>query len=190
MDSHRSRSRCVSGSKCLDSDQGSTRHMPCTLDIESTTKGRTVALQLKTVADLMTPDPVTIDPAATLRDVLMLMHRYDVRHLPVTLGKKLVGILSDRDLRLYLTERDGTINEQAADEDKLDKLIAEDLMTKAPIAVRLDTPILEAIDLLLEEKIGAIPVVANSDETELVGILSYMDLLAYMRELVGDLAAG
>ncbi len=143
-----------------------------------------MALQLSKSAELMTPDPVSVDPAATLRDAMTMMHRFNVRHLPVTMGKQLIGILSDRDIRLYLSERTGTINETAADESKLDTVIVEDLMTRGPVTINPDTPLLETIDLLLEEKIGAVPVVDSATNGDLVGIVSYLDLLAYLRDLV------
>ena len=48
--------------------------------------------QLRKAADLMTPEPVSIDPTATLRDAMTTMRRFNVRHLPVTVGNELVGI--------------------------------------------------------------------------------------------------
>ena len=143
--------------------------------------------KLQTIGDIMTPNPISVDPAATLRDALMLMQRFQIRHLPVTLGKQLTGIVSDRDIRLHLSERDGTIFETLLDGEKLDGVIVEDLMTRQPLSVTPATPLLDAIDIMLDEKIGAVPVVADNKSGELVGIVSYLDLLAYLRDLVVEL---
>src|SRR5579885_2264242 len=57
--------------------------------------------------DVMTEDPLTVDPAETLENCMLLMRRHGFRHLPICDGKKLVGVVSLRDLLLHdLTEKD------------------------------------------------------------------------------------
>jgi acetoin utilization protein AcuB len=134
------------------------------------------------VRDIMTPNPLTVDPAATLKDAVSIMHRYDVRHLPVTLGEDLVGIISDRDLRLHLSSEDGRVGGVAAD--YLERVLVEDVMARNPVALAAGAPVAEAADIFICEKIGALPVVRDERSRRLVGILSYIDLLIHLRNIL------
>jgi acetoin utilization protein AcuB len=123
----------------------------------------------------MTEDPATISMSATVGDAVRMLQDLDVRHLPVVdADGTLVGMLSDRDLRgLSFPEM---IGEQyvGSIQTALDAPIAS-LMTSDVVAVELEDPATLIIELMLDHKIGAVPVV-DSDDT-LVGIVSYVDLL-------------
>jgi acetoin utilization protein AcuB len=121
-----------------------------------------------TARDLMTASPVVVDRAATIRVALERLQSLDVRHLPVvdTEGA-LIGMVSDRDLRAHMLAP------------SLDALVSS-IMTTDVISVDLDADAAEIIDLMLDHKIGAVPVI--DADGELVGIVSYVDVL---RELSG-----
>jgi acetoin utilization protein AcuB len=132
-----------------------------------------------TAHDLMTEDPVTIPMMAKVSQALRLLHSLDVRHLPVVdEDGSLVGMLSDRDLRGLAIpevaggEYVGTI------ETALDAPISS-IMTSDVISVEVEADAAEIIDLMIDRKIGAVPVV-DGDGT-LVGIVSYVDLLRELR---------
>jgi acetoin utilization protein AcuB len=94
------------------------------------------------------------------------------RQIPVVKGRELVGIITDRDIRSFLS---GSLHSSPEDWDKAMSTQVSTVMTTQPMTVAPDDDLTDAIELLLTEKIGAIPVV---DETEgLVGILSYVDVL-------------
>jgi acetoin utilization protein AcuB len=126
-----------------------------------------------TVNDLMTFDPETVTPSTTLCEAVVLMNRGDHRQLPVVEDGKLVGIISDRDIRL-------AVNSPLIAEDSiarirlLDQHTVAECMTRDPITVTPATPINEVAGILVLHKFGALPVMENE---ALVGIISVTDLL-------------
>jgi CBS domain-containing protein len=128
------------------------------------------------VKDLMSKVLEVVSPDAYLRDVLTRMNRAGYRHLPVVAGDKLVGIITDRDLRLAVNS---PVVEEEADLERqtvLDKVQVGQCMTPDPQCVSSDTPAHEVADLLSLNKFGAMPVV---DECKLVGMISYIDFLKH-----------
>lgn len=131
------------------------------------------------VVDIMTANPTTISPKATLRDALSLMHEHHIMHLPVLSKQKhLVGVISDRDCRQALNSP-YILHDRWQDEELLDKLDVRSFMTPAPIIVEPDAPATEATRLMLTHIIGCLPVMRS--ET-LVGIVTRSDILvAFMK---------
>jgi acetoin utilization protein AcuB len=129
--------------------------------------------------DMMTRHPVTMDITGTVQDAADLMWAADVRHIPVLDHGTLVGMLSDRDLRSYMLPHSERICR--ADEERarlavsVRVVIPSDVLTVGP-----DTPVAALLDLLLEEKIGAVPVLAP-DTGDLIGLISYIDVLRAVR---------
>ena len=132
------------------------------------------------VRDLMTSDPVRIPESRTLREAEHLMREYDMRHVPVVNTEgDLVGILSDRDLRSYMPfDAQMGVPDLEAIEKRSEPVTAA--MQPQPISVSPEDEVTAVIDLMVEWKIGAVPVVeAGTDQ--LVGIVSYVDVLRAAR---------
>jgi CBS domain-containing protein len=124
------------------------------------------------VIDVMTKEPLTIAPGETIGQADELMSENNIRQIPVVNGRDLVGIVTDRDIRSFLSS--SLLGDPEARETAL-RATVRDVMTTAPIFVSPNDDLEEAVELLIEEKIGGIPVV---DEAEgLVGIVTYIDLL-------------
>ena len=124
------------------------------------------------VIDVMTNNPVTIMASETIGQADELMSENNIRQIPVVDGRELIGIVTDRDIRSFLS--DALLADLDAREKAL-KTGAGDIMTREPLFVAPDDDLQEAVELLIEHKYGAIPVV---DEAEgLVGIVSYVDVL-------------
>jgi acetoin utilization protein AcuB len=124
------------------------------------------------VVDVMSEDPLTVSPSDTIgkADELMFENRY--RQLPVVKNKELIGIVTDRDIRSFLS--DSLLYSPEARETALNTNV-EEIMTREPVTLAPDDALEAAVELLLTEKFGGIPVV---DEVEgLVGIVTYVDLL-------------
>jgi len=136
-------------------------------------------LQALRAEDMMTRQPVTMDITGTVQEAADLMFAADVRHIPVVEHGTLVGMISDRDVRSYMLPRSERIFQ--ADEERA--RLAESIRAVMPsevMTIRPDTPVAELLDIMLEEKIGAVPVLAP-DTGELIGMVSYIDVLRAVR---------
>lgn len=136
------------------------------------------------VQDVMTRDPYVAFSRDSLRTVMTKLADADVRHLPVVEGGALVGIVSDRDLREVVPSALDVLDrpQEAA------RILAQpvsSLMSSDVVSVTPGDDLVEAIDLMIEHRIGAVPVV-NVDGEELVGIVSYVDALRAARELLAE----
>lgn len=127
------------------------------------------------VEEIMTKDPTTVDAAAAIRDVISVLFELDVRHLPVVDGKTLVGIISDRDVRAFLAP---TIVELENPEEIAQRLLQPigSVMSSDVLSVDPEMELSDLVDLMLDHKVGAVPVV-DPESDELVGIVSYVDVL-------------
>lgn len=129
------------------------------------------------VRELMTEAPAVLHTSHSLRAAQRLFADKRFRHLPVVQGRKLVGILSDRDIAAFLAKRPGGLD--------LEVGLA---MTKDPIAVTPETTIAEATQRLLVGRFRCLPVV--NELGVLIGIVTDTDLLRLLFRLVdggGDL---
>lgn len=133
------------------------------------------------VVDLMTPDPVTVTANETIGRVAELMDESNIRQVPVVKGRELIGLITDRDVRAFVSR---SLADSPDEYEKARRAPVGDLMTTEPITLSPDEDLREAIEVMIEEKFGAIPVV---DEVEgLVGIVSYVDVLRCFLERLED----
>jgi CBS domain-containing protein len=131
-----------------------------------------------TVNDLMTVNPETIKPDTSLRRTIELMNRQGCRQLPVVDDDQLVGIVTDRDIRLVMNSPI-ILHELRQDAELLERVIVEGIMTPNPMTVTPDTPAYKAAEMLSTYKFGALPVVEGK---ALVGIITVTDFLDQFSE--------
>ncbi len=124
------------------------------------------------VINVMTTDPVSVEPSDTILQVEEIMREKDIRQLPVIKDKELIGIITDRDIRSFFGSNSFNALE---DQDRAGITKVAAVMTDKPIFLSPDDDLRDAVELLIEEKVGGIPVV--DEEEGLVGIVTYMDLL-------------
>jgi len=117
-----------------------------------------------------------VSPDAHLHDALTRMNQAGYRHLPVVENDTLVGIITDRDIRLAVNSPFVDVDTDLARESVLDGVRVEDCMTRDPQCVSPDTPLHAVADLLVLNKFGAMPVM---EEGKLVGMISYVDFLKH-----------
>lgn len=132
--------------------------------------------------DVMTANPVTVAPHASVAEVWEVMREQGVRHVPVVEGGAVVGMLSDRDLAYFDLPRFVT----AESADRLRAALstpAVTVMTADVVAVSPEADLGDVVDLILENRIGAVAVV-RTETQELVGIVSYVDVLKAVRGLL------
>jgi CBS domain-containing protein len=127
------------------------------------------------VADIMTAEPITADATDTVRSVLSTLLEMDIRHLPIVNDGQLVGIISDRDLKdvqtPILADDADIVQQEARLEQPASRVMSSDVITVDP-----ETELSEVVSLMVEHRVGAIPVVSPNTHS-LVGIVSYIDVL-------------
>jgi acetoin utilization protein AcuB len=133
------------------------------------------------VRDVMRPDPITVSPDTTLPQAVRLAAQRGIRHLPVVEGERLVGIVSDRDLKRAMASP-ATSLEAHELRYLLDRLPVREIMSAAVITIGPMMPVEEAARLMVLEKIGALPVI---EADRLVGIVTETDVLALFARALG-----
>ncbi len=126
----------------------------------------------------MSTEVVTLGRDATVGDAMSAFTEYECRHLPIMDDEGVVGVLSDRDLRRV----EGLLANDVENPDGGAPVLAMPVMglvSGTPITIAPGAGIDEAIDLLVNERVGALLVV--DDEGALVGMLSYIDILEAAR---------
>ena len=139
----------------------------------------------RTVADCMTADPTTVGPNDSLQRVVELLRRRDIRSVPVLQEGRLIGIVTDRDVRQV-----APAYPLFRDEDEIrrytENLTVTAAMTADPMTIAPDAPLVDAARVLETYRISSLPVV---DGVELVGVLTVTDLLRAFVEQNEELAA-
>lgn len=123
------------------------------------------------IMKFMTTSPHTINASLTLAQAEKMMQEHHIRHLPVLHGGKLIGILSDRDLKMVMAFKDVDPK----------KVTVEEACTFDPITVSPEAPLDEVVSLMAEKRIGSVLVVDNN---KLVGIYTWVDALKSMYEIL------
>jgi acetoin utilization protein AcuB len=134
------------------------------------------------VRDVMTANPITIDPEALVEMAVATMRERGLRHLPVVDdADHLLGIVTDRDLRSamlgpavadYLPAGySGRLHDQAR---RLDSLRIRHAMTWAVVTISPGAPLAQAAAVMADARVGSLPVV---DGNRLVGIITERDVL-------------
>jgi acetoin utilization protein AcuB len=111
-----------------------------------------------------------------------IMDENKIRQLPVVKGTELLGIVTDRDIRSFIG---GRLLSAPDEREKAMSTPVAAVMTTKPVTLAPDDGLEEAIELLIEEKFGGIPVV--DEEEGLVGILTHVDVLrCFLERLEGE----
>ena len=141
------------------------------------TLGRPGEVEMLLVRDSMTRELVTVGPETTAAEALALCREDRIRHLPVLERGRLVGVISDRDLRAAIPALGDPARVEA-----LQRVRVAGEMTRDAVTARPEDPIEDAAMMMYERKIGCLPVV---DGEGLVGIVTSSDVLRALVRLVG-----
>jgi acetoin utilization protein AcuB len=130
----------------------------------------------------MTSHPEHIVATGSVQEAVNKLFELDARHLPVVDQQgELVGVLSDRDLREYSQPYEMQF-ENLTTSDEREVTPVSDIMSGDVISAHPEDDITEIIDIMIDQKVGAVPVVDPLDGN-LVGIVSYIDILREAAEL-------
>lgn len=135
---------------------------------------QTRSTHLPTVGSIMSRHVVTATMDDTLATIQELFKEHRFHHLLVVEQRKLVGVISDRDLLKAISPNIGTLSETDRDRATLNKR-AHQIMSRNPIAATAITPIEAAAKLMIEKKVSCLPI--TTEENTLVGILSWKDIM-------------
>ena len=128
------------------------------------------------VSNIMTPNPLTVTPRNAIRTAVNLMREGGFRRLPVVDRGRLVGVITDRDLR-RAANSPFVVREQWYDNFILDHIEVGSCMTPNPVTIGPSEPVAEAARLMRNHKIGGLPVI---DDGQLIGIVTETDLLDFL----------
>ena len=126
------------------------------------------------VSNWMSKDVVTVKVDDSMQDAIKLLKQHDIRMLPVMKNEKLVGVVTDRDLK-RASASDATTLDIHELLHLISKIKVKDIMTKDPITVPQNYTAEEAAELLLHKKICGTPVIDQSGKV--VGIITQTDCL-------------
>jgi len=129
----------------------------------------------------MTRNVVTVTRDTSVLAVRNILHEHQFNQVPVVDGKKVVGIITDRDIRENSASPASTLSVHELNY-LLSEMKAGDIMTKDPITVTPETSIEAATEIITRHNIGSLPVVSKG---ELVGIITTSDLLNVLLEVMG-----
>ncbi len=140
------------------------------------------------VRDRMSSEPITITPDTPFQEALKLMREHRFRRLPVVdKHGKLVGIVSERDL-LYASPSPATSLSVWELNYLLSKLQVREIMTENVITTTPDAPIEDAARLIVDNKIGGLPVV--DEQNHVVGVITETDIFKTFVEMLGGGQSG
>lgn len=116
----------------------------------------------KTVKQIMSTDCVTVTPKDNVYEIALKMKQHDIGFIPVVEGKKLLAVVTDRDLvvRGFADKKEGST-------------AVMEVVSQNPTTITPDTPVGEAAKIMARDKIRRLPVVENG---ELVGVVAIGDL--------------
>ena len=134
------------------------------------------------IKNWMSKDVVTVDVNDSIQDATRLLKKHNIRGLPVMENGKLVGIVTDRDLK-RASASDATTLEIHELLYLISKIKIKEIMTKDPITIPVDSTIDEAAEVLLENKLSGAPVI--DDNGRVVGIITQTDIFRVMVALSG-----
>lgn len=125
---------------------------------------------MKTIRDVMTPDPISTGPACALVDAVELLLEYEISGLPVVdAADMIVGVLSERDLLRAYGEADART--------------VGDLMTRDPISIAVDDPLVEVVDCIMSNDFRRVLI---HEKGRLAGVVSRADLMPVILDLLRE----
>lgn len=133
---------------------------------------------MTTIAEVMTPGVERIHMDTPLGQAMELCSEKKIRHLPIVDDQeKLVGLVTDRDLRYFVSPRIGTISENNSDRESVRRPVHL-IMIRATITATPEMPISAAAELLLTHRVGCLPVL--DPDRRVIGMVTTTDLLRHL----------
>lgn len=127
---------------------------------------------------IMTRKVFTIAPERRVEDAFLIMLQKKIGHLPVLKGRKLVGVVSDRDLRKAVAAQGRGVKKK--------ELTVADVMSRGLVTIRPGDEVTEAVKIILRHRVGCLPVV---EDGRLKGIITKDDLLSVFSVMLRSISS-
>lgn len=134
------------------------------------------------VREFMTTKVTSLQESDTLLDASMIFLRSPYRHLPVLQGKRVIGIITQHDVKQFVPSLLTRMSPEGYNQ-VLETTPVSRAMTREPVTVGPDQSVFEAATILFNKRIGCLPVVEND---ELVGVISTTDMLRLLVRLLTE----
>ncbi len=125
------------------------------------------------ITSFSSPFLLTVSPEASIPDVMEVMKESDIRHIPVVKEGKSIGIISERDLKVF------------EDRSFADKFCAQDIMIADPFIVNENDDLRIVVNTMIEKKYGSCLI--NNEEGKLSGIFTMIDALKTLKVLLNNI---
>jgi len=136
------------------------------------------------ISEYMTSNPVTVGPKLPLPEARRILNEFHFRHLPVVDEEnRLIGIITDRDLRSAYPSSVITKGERILAYEQVEKTTVADIMTTSCSSLDLDANLDDALFIFDRDQVGGIPILDKGDKV--VGIFSLLDLTSAYTKLFG-----
>ncbi|MBV5350370.1 CBS domain-containing protein [bacterium] len=135
---------------------------------------------MQTVADWMTPDPITIEENASIIEAIHLMKEKDIRRLPVTRNGAYCGLLTERMIMDYTPGKSTPLDTWEVHY-VLSKAKVSDAMNSEPCTIGPEAPLFEAVKIMHDNKLNGICVTASNGS--LVGVVTTINLMEALMAL-------
>lgn len=140
------------------------------------------------VANAMSRKVDSVSPKTKVKEISRLIFLHHINGVPVLKGKKVVGFITERDIlhqffpsmREYMEDPVNEANFEAMEKNitQIFELTADKVMSKRPITIHADSPLLEAQSLMFMHKVGRLPVVDK--KKNIIGIIAKRDIFKYL----------
>ena len=131
------------------------------------------------VKDIMTTKLITVGPHDKLETVKAIFEQNNIHHVPVVRYKEILGMISKSDFLYFLRGFSGSDEDRFIDNARLRVYNAEDIMTTGLAKISPNDRISVALEIFLQNRFHAVPIVENED---LVGMVTTLDILRKLAE--------
>ncbi len=139
------------------------------------------------VKELMTTKVITVHPEENVDRVFFLFHFERIRHIPVLEKEKVVGIISDRDIKKILGPRKETLEKPDGTSISISSRRVRNIMRRGVVTIGPKDKASDAAAIMVKRKIGALPVIDKKGK--LAGIITATDILKAFVKLVNEVDA-
>ena len=140
------------------------------------------------IGEYMSLNPITVDQKCSLEKATAMMKKHGVRRFPVVEGGKLIGVVTDRDIRSAAPSQVASFNEKEREltpelHDMLKEITVRDIMSKDVITVQPNRSVITAASIMLKEAISGLPVVDSRGSV--IGIITVKDVFKVLVNFSG-----